>query len=105
MKNFKLIIFLLFIVEISAQGIIENSSGDLELDEIRKEITSNITQRKTFKLRAIKMKLWAAMLQQQGIPLKEYIAIDNRLNKVTRWNNLWSGNKPQQFSDKQMQKV
>ncbi|MDG1402793.1 hypothetical protein, partial [Polaribacter sp.] len=63
MKNFKLIIFLLFIVEISAQGIIENSSGDLELDEIRKEITSNITQRKTFKLRAIKMKLWAAMLQ------------------------------------------
>ena len=105
MKNFKLIIFLLFIVEISAQGIIENSSGDLELDEIRKEITSNITQRKTFKLRAIKMKLWAAMLQQQGIPLKEYVAIDNRLNKVTRWNNLWSGNKPQQFSDKQMQKV
>ena len=65
----------------------------------------NITQRKTFKLRAIKMKLWAAMLQQQGIPLKEYVAIDNRLNKVTRWNNLWSGNKPQQFSDKQMQKV
>ncbi|MBT4413104.1 MAG: hypothetical protein HOC83_03350, partial [Polaribacter sp.] len=79
MKNCKLIIFLLLAVEISAQGIIKNSSGDLELDKIRKEITSNITQRKTFKLRAIKMKLWAAMLQQQGIPLKEYVAIDNRL--------------------------
>ena len=48
------------------------------------------------------MKLWAASLQQQGVHLADYVAVDNRLNKITRWNNLWSGNKPQVFSDEEM---
>ncbi len=87
------------------QPRIQNPSGDVELDQIRLEINSSPTKRENFKLRAIKMKLWAASLQQQGIHLADYVNVDNRLNKITRWNNLWSGNKPQVFSTEEMNKA
>ncbi|GAL68412.1 predicted cell surface protein [Jejuia pallidilutea] len=48
------------------------------------------------------MKLWAVTLQQLGVRLDDYVAVDNRLNSVTRWNNLWNDNKPQVFSDEEM---
>ena len=87
-----------------AQGI-ENSSGDAELDQIRQEVKATPTSRETFKLRAIRMKLWAVTLQQLGVHLPDYVAVDNRLNSITRWNNLWSGNQPQVFTDEQMSKL
>lgn len=90
-----------FAVVCLAQNV-TNTSGNKELDQIRSEIKTTPTSRETFKLRAIRMKLWAVTLQQQGVRLDDYVAIDNRMNKVTRWNNLWSGNKPQVFSDEEM---
>lgn len=83
----------------------EYPSGDAELDRIRQEIRSAPTTRDTFKLRAIKMKLWAVTLQQQGVRIDDYVEVDQRLNKVVRWNNLWSGGKPQTFTDEQMATV
>ncbi len=91
-----------FLGSVSLYGQVQNSSGDDELDQIRNEIKEIPTNRENFDLRAIKMKLWAVTLQQQGIPLPNYVEVDNRLNQNTRWNNLWNNNKPQVFSDDQI---
>ncbi|BDC98749.1 PQQ-binding-like beta-propeller repeat protein [Persicobacter psychrovividus] len=100
-------IFLFFFFLIVNQSFADNKdhfikSGDPELDAVRQEVVQAPTDRGNFKFRAIKMKLWAAMLQQQGVPLPEYVAVDNALNKVTRWNNLRFGGEPQQFSASQV---
>ena len=101
-----LVTFVSVIVHVNSQTPVNiTTSGSIELDYIRDEIKSVPTIRETFKLRAVRMKLWAAALQQQGVHLEDYVAIDNRLNKVTRWNNLWTGNKPQIFSNVQMSKA
>jgi outer membrane protein assembly factor BamB len=103
MKKLITLISVLFVL-LSVEGqSIKKPSGDKELDIIRLEVNESATKRENFKLRAIRMKLWAATLQQQGVALSDYVAIDNRLNKITRWNNLWDGGKPQVFSDKEMQ--
>lgn len=97
------VFFLYFVFQsLNVNAQIKNSSGNKELDQIRLEVKSTPTDRETFKLRAIRMKLWAVTLQQQGIRLHDYVVIDNRLNGVTRWNNLWNGNKPQVFTDEQI---
>jgi len=88
-----------------AQMTAEYPSGDAELDRIRQEVKNCPTTRETFKVRAIKMKLWAVTLQQLGVRLDDYVEIDERLSKLVRWNNLWNGGIPQKFTDKQMQNV
>lgn len=103
-KLFTFIGALFVLLSVEGQSI-KSPNGDPELDQIRLELKSSPTKRVNFKLRAIKMKLWAASLQQQGMHLADYVAVDNRLNKITRWNNLWSGNKPQVFSDEEMYKA
>lgn len=80
-----------------AQMTPEYSSGDAELDRIRQEVKNCPTTRETFKVRAIKMKLWAVTLQQLGVRLDDYVEIDERLSKLVRWNNLWNYNTPQKL--------
>lgn len=99
------LLFLTLPFLLAAQMKIENPSGDFELDQIRREVRNDSTVRETFKVRAIKMKLWAVTLQQQGIRLEDYVEIDQRLSRVVHWNNLWNGGKPQEFTDEQMQQV
>ena len=77
-------------------------SGNAELDSLRTAVASEPTTAENFKLRAIRMKLWAVTLQQQGVRLDNYVAIDNRLNRATRWNNLWNDNEPQVFTAEEM---
>ncbi|QLE02454.1 PQQ-binding-like beta-propeller repeat protein [Galbibacter sp. BG1] len=101
MRKIVYFILITLVGSLHAQSI-ENPSGNKELDSIRQAVKELPTGRENFKPRAIRMKLWAVTLQQQGVRLDDYVNIDNRLNKVTRWNNLWSGNEPQEFSDEEM---
>ena len=109
MKRIKLLSLSLLLTCFSlfsyGQEALKYSSGNKELDQLRAEVREEPTDRDNFKLRAIRMKLWAVTLQQQGIRLNDYVDIDNRLNKITRWNNLWNDNQPQEFSDEEMKKL
>lgn len=74
-------------------------SGDPELDSIRIAVTEYPSDSSNFELRALKMKLWAASLQQQGISLKEYVPIDDRMASVVWWNTIDHNNgKKQEYS-------
>jgi hypothetical protein len=97
--------FALLGLTLFANAGIEYASGDAELDAIRQDVRVQATARETFKLRAIKMKLWAVTLQQQGVRIDDYVEVDQRLSKVVRWNNLWTGGAPQVFTDEQMATV
>ncbi|MFC2115394.1 PQQ-binding-like beta-propeller repeat protein [Bacteroidota bacterium] len=84
------------------------SSGDAELDDIRQDVKENPTNRENFKLRALKMKLWVATLQQQGANLHEYVRIDDGMRSEIWWNNTEGpgmDGTPQTFTDKQMNKL
>ena len=106
MKLLSLIILALLVPLCSfGQLPVDHPSGDRELDELRGAVKTQPTSRDNFKQRAIRMKLWAVTLQQQGIRLDDYVAIDRRLNQITRWNNLWHGNQPQEFSDEEMKQL
>lgn len=65
-KLFTFIGALFVLLSVEGQSI-KSPNGDPELDQIRLELKSSPTKRVNFKLRAIKMKLWAASLQQQGV--------------------------------------
>lgn len=91
-----------FMLASSLRASVEFPSGDSELDRIRAEVSEEATSRDTFKLRAIKMKLWSVTLQQLGVNLHDYVAIDKQLNQKTGWNNIWRGGEPRVYSDEQM---
>ena len=60
-----------------AESKTRHSSGEAELDRIRSEVVKEQTSRETFKLRAIKMKLWVVtqqQQQQQGVRIDDYDA-------------------------------
>ena len=83
-----------------------SGSGDPELDSIRQDVMENPTNRENFKLRALKMKLWVATLQQQGARLHEFVRIDDGMRSEIWWNNTEGpgmDGTPQTFSDKQME--
>ena len=63
------------------------SSGDTELDNIRRNVLEIPTNRNNFKLRTLKMKLWVATLQQQGARLHEYVHVDDEMRTEIWWNN------------------
>jgi len=88
-----------------AQSSIGFPSGDAELDELRLQVQQTSTTHETFKLRAIKMKLWAVTLQQLGVRLDDYVEVDRRMSQLVRWNNLWSGGEPQVYDDDQMKQL
>ncbi len=84
------------------------SSGDLELDSIRQAVREKPTERDNFKLRALKMKLWVATLQQQGARLHAYVPIDDEMRTRIWWNNTEGpgmDGSPQTFSDQEIEEL
>lgn len=82
------------------------SSGDDELDHIRREVAEQSTGRENFKIRALKMKLWVVTLQQQGASLEAYLPVDEALRNDIWWNTIdRNEGKPQQFSEEQMTRL
>lgn len=72
-----------------AQSSIGFPSGDAELDELRLQVQQTSTTHETFKLRAIKMKLWAVTLQQLGVRLDDYVdPLDLHEWRNERWLSL-----------------
>jgi len=71
-----------------AQSSIGFPSGDAELDELRLQVQQTSTTHETFKLRAIKMKLWAVTLQQLGVRLDDYVEVDPLDLHNERWLSL-----------------
>ena len=71
-----------------AQSSIGFPSGDAELDELRLQVQQKSTTHETFKLRAIKMKLWAVTLQQLGVRLDDYVEVDPLDLHNERWLSL-----------------
>ncbi|MBM4152884.1 MAG: hypothetical protein FJ220_05105, partial [Kiritimatiellaceae bacterium] len=106
MKSFFIhLLFIMIPFLLGAQMTNGISSGDMELDQIRMEVKQVPTTRDTFTLRAIKMKLWSVALQQQGVPLADYVEVDNRLNQIVRWNNEQHQGVAQTFTDDEMSRA
>ena len=76
-----LVSFLFTIVSVYAQERVFVSCGDEELDGIRLKVAKQPTTRENFEIRALKMKLWVVILQQQGARLKAYLRIDKAFRK------------------------
>ncbi len=106
-KRILVINIILFLVTfVHSQELSFVSSGDAELDQIRLNVQQNPTTRETFKLRALKMKLWVVTLQQQGARLDAYLPVDSALRKDTWWNTIdRNEGKPQIFTDEQMNRL
>src|SRR6056297_3337834 len=101
-----LITFLTVWVAGYSQGDQFVTSGDEELDRIRREVEEHPTSRENFELRALKMKLWVVTLQQQGARLEAYLPVDSALNRDTWWNTIDRNNgNPQQFTPQQMARL
>ncbi|MFY0654940.1 MAG: PQQ-binding-like beta-propeller repeat protein [Cyclobacteriaceae bacterium] len=78
-------------------------SGDREIDRLRKEVFESPTTWDNYDLRLLMMKLWAVSLQQQGVWLGEdYYAIDQHLNKYSKWNPVFQGLEAQVYSETEL---
>ncbi len=82
------------------------SSGDAEIDAVRKEINVQPTDESNYAKRLLLMKLWAVALQQQGVYLgAEYEQVDLELRRVSKWNPVFQGLEGQVYTAADIKKI
>lgn len=78
------------------------TSGDPDIDRVRREARTSPTDQSNFKLRGFLMKQWLMALQQQGASAADYLPIDEGMRRIVHWNTLFQDGRPQQFSAEQL---
>jgi outer membrane protein assembly factor BamB len=67
------------------------SSGDDEIEQVRRELGSIRTNPVNFARRALLMKLWAVALQQQGVDLLDrYLPVDDGIRTIDNFNPVFT---------------
>ncbi|GKX28312.1 hypothetical protein SH1V18_07920 [Vallitalea longa] len=63
--------------------------NDIEIDQIRQNIKTVKTNKENYEKRAILLKLWVCMLQQQGANMEEYLHVDEDLARLSNYSFLF----------------